>query len=159
MFMFASHLLRVHEQVLNEAGEPAQHEIKGDGAVRADDPLHRGVADVPLVPEGDVFQRGHGICRRSLASPPSFSQDGVLLVGHGGGALLARRKRLLGLEDLGSLEVADLRGELVEGGADDGKGREVLGVAVPLEDLGGDRGRLQPEFAADILSTAESILA
>ena len=51
--------------------------------------------------------------------PVIFSaDDGVLLVGHGAGALLALAEALLHLVHVGALEVADLHGHLLEGGAE-----------------------------------------
>ena len=64
--------------------------------------------------------------------------DGVALVGHGAGALLAGAERLLDLGDLGVLEVADLGREALDGAAGDGDGRQERGVAVALHDLGAD---------------------
>ena len=83
--------------------------------------------------------------RRARPGDP-LAADGVLLVGHRRGALLALGERLFELEDLGPLEVADLDGELLDRGGEEGQGREDLGVAVALEDLGRDLGRPEPEL-------------
>ncbi len=99
-------------------------------------------------------------CQRTMFSSPTsgvgpdeagqardpLGADRILLVGHGRGPLLALGERLLELEDLGPLEVADLDGELFDGGGEKGQGREDLGMAVPLQDLGRDLGRLELEL-------------
>ena len=72
--------------------------------------------------------------------------DGVALVGHGAGALLFFGEELFGFADLGALEVADLGGDLVERAGEDGEGGDVGGVAVALDDLGGDRDGFETEF-------------
>ena len=58
-------------------------------------------------------------------------------------------EELLGLADFGALEVADFGGDLVERGAEDGERGDVGGVAVALDDLGGDGDGLEAEFFAD----------
>ena len=74
---------------------------------------------------------------------------GLRLWGMARGALLLFGEELLGLADLGALEVADLGGDLVERGAEDGEGGDVGGVAVALDDLGGDGDGFETEFVAD----------
>ena len=52
----------------DDAREAAQHVIEGDEAVAQDDPLDRGMLNVPLVPERDVLEGGVGNWRER-ASP------------------------------------------------------------------------------------------
>ncbi len=47
-------------------------------------------------------------------------------------------EELFGLADFGALEMADLGGDFVQRGGEDGEGGDVGGVAVALDDLGGD---------------------
>ncbi len=121
-----------------------------DGGVGEDDALGGGVGDVALMPEGDVFEGDLGVAAHDAGEAADvLAGDGVALVGHGAGALLAGGEELLGLADLGALQVADLEGDLVEGGGEDGEGGDVGGVAVALQDLGGDEGGFQAEFGED----------
>src|SRR5206468_6418446 len=97
-------------------------------------------------PEGDVLEPGLEV------GPQHPGQAGqllglhrVALVGHGRAALLALAERLLRLPHLRALEVADLDGDGLDGGADDGAGPEVLGVPVARHDLGrGHRDEAEP---------------
>src|SRR6185437_1301975 len=121
-----------------------------NGGVGEDDALDGGMRDVALVPEGYVFK-----CRLRVAAEDAreaadlLAGDGVLLVRHGRGALLLIAEVLLGLADLGALEVADFDGDLVEGAADDRERGDVGRVAVALDDLGGDGVGAQAEAGAD----------
>ena len=126
------HVLRVDLEVFEEPGEPGQHEIQEHGGIRGDDPLHRGVADVPLVPEGHVFQGRQGVAPEHPGQAAEvFRQDRVALVGHGRRPLLARGEPLLRLPHLGALEVADLQGHFFHAGADQGQGEEDIPHAGP----------------------------
>src|SRR6185503_6914075 len=104
------------------------------------------VRDVALVPEGDVFDRRQGVAAQQAGEPGDlFRSDRVALVRHRRRALLAFAERLLDLADLGFLQTADLDRELLERGAGDGERGEQLRVAIALDDLGRDLGRLQAE--------------
>lgn len=50
-------------------GKPDQHVIREDRAVRSDNPLYRGVADVSFVPEGDILHGGEGVTNGHARSP------------------------------------------------------------------------------------------
>ena len=75
--------------------------------------------------------------------------DGVALVGHGRGALLAGREALLDLAHLGALQVAQLDGDQLDRRPDRRAGPQVLGVAVAGDDLRGRHGR-QAERGAHV---------
>ena len=52
--------------------------------VREGDALHRGVRDVPLVPQGDVLQSGRGVATQETGEAGDvLGGDRVALVGHG----------------------------------------------------------------------------
>ena len=128
--------------MLDEGGGFGEEVVGEGGGVGEDDALGGGVGDVALVPEGYVFEGGLGVGADDAGEAGDLlGGDGVALVGHGGGALLLLGEELLGLADLGALEVADFGGDFVERGAEDGEGGDVGGVAVALHDLGGDVGR------------------
>ena len=102
------------------------------------------------MPEGDVFEGGLGVGADDAGEAGDLlAGDGIALVRHGGGALLLFGEELFGFADLGALEVADLGGDLVERGGEDGEGGDVGGVAVALEDLRGDGDGLEAELGAD----------
>ena len=98
------------------------------------------MGNVALVPERDVFQRGHGVAADHAGEAAEFfAGDGVALVRHGGAAFLSGGKILLHLEHLGALEVAKLRGPAVDGRRDEREHGLELRVAVALDDLRGKR--------------------
>ena len=79
--------------------------------------------------------------------------DGVALVRHGGGALLARGERLLRFPHLRALEVANFERDLLHRGRDDRERRKELRVAVALDHLGRDRRGLQARAVAQTRSS------
>ena len=103
------------------------------------------------MPEGDVLQGGCRVAAEEAGeAADALALLWVALVGHGGGACLSLPERLFRLKHLGALEVADLGGELLEAGGDEGQRRYVLGVAVTVNDLRGDGLRQKAEAAADV---------
>ncbi len=108
------------------------------------------MGDVALVPEGDVLEGGLGVgADDACEAGDLLAGDGVALVRHGGGAFLLLTEELLGLADLGALEMTNLSGDLVERGAEDGERGDVGGVAVALDDLRGDGDGGEAERGAD----------
>ena len=117
----------------------AHEEVVGEqGRVGEDDPLHAGVGDVALVPQGHVLQARPQVAPEHPGQAgQALAGDGVALVGHGRAALLPGPEGFGRLAHLGALEVADLGGHHLDGGAHRGAGPQVLGVAVAGHDLGG----------------------
>jgi hypothetical protein len=110
------------------------------------------VRDVALVPQGHVLEGCLGVAAdHASQTGDTLGDHRVPLVGHRGRALLPFRERLLDLADLGSREVADLRGDLVEGGRRDGESGHVLRVAVALDHLGRRLDAAQTQTRADEL--------
>ncbi len=110
------------------------------------------MADIPLVPEGNVL---HG-CQAIRPDQPRQSGeilrgDGIAFVRHGGGSLLSFGEKFFGFKDLGPLEVPQLHREFFHGRGDDGQSGEKFGMVVPLDDLRGDGSRLEPQPLADRL--------
>jgi hypothetical protein len=102
----------------------ARAKVQPDGGVGADVALDRGVADVALVPQSHVFQRGNN--RRAHEAGKAgqvFGQHGVALVGHGGRALLPRMEEFLRFAHFGALEVADFRCQPLNAAGDNGQAR------------------------------------
>jgi hypothetical protein len=77
-------------------------------------------------------------------------QDRVALVGHGRRALLPLGEELLGLQHLGPLHVADLDGDVLDGGRDHAQRGEEHRVPVARDDLRRDRLGAQAQFLADM---------
>ena len=147
----ARHGFWIDHQAIDEIGQSAKGEIEMHGGVRRDGSLHRRVADVPLVPEGDVLQgRDHCGADQARQAGEVLGEDGIALVGHGGGALLARLEGLFDLANLGALQVADLHRQALDGRRDHGQGGEIGGVPVAGNDLAGDRLDAQPELFGDV---------
>ena len=148
-----AHPLLAHDEALDEPGEPIEHVVDGEERVGQDDPLGRGVGDVPLVPEGDVLETDERVGPHDARDPAdALGRDRVALVRHRRRALLAAAERLLDLAHLGAREVADLGREAVERRGEQRQRREQLGVTVALQDLRRARSRLEAEpLAGDAL--------
>ncbi len=56
---------------------------------------------------------------------------------------MARREKLFGLTNFGSLKMADFKGDFIERRGKHGQGGDVGGVAIALKHLGRDQGGLQ----------------
>ncbi len=70
------------------------------------------------MPERDVLERRHGVAADDAReAADALAQFGVALVRHGAGAGLSLAEGLLNLQDLGALEVAELRRHSLEAGA------------------------------------------
>ena len=111
------HVVGVDDKFGNDAGEPGQRKIQGDGRIRANHPLDRGMADVALMPKRHVFQRRRDGGADEARQPGQvLGQHRVALVRHGRGALLAFREKLLCLKDFGALHMADFRGDVFDRG-------------------------------------------
>ena len=117
-----------------------QREIQRDRGVRSNRTFNAGMADIPLMPQGDVFQgRRHRHADKAGQTGEVLAQDRVALVRHGGTALLAGREELLGLQHFGALHVADFNGDVFDAAGDDAERCKEHGMAVAGDDLGADR--------------------
>ena len=138
-------------QPLDQPGHLHEHVVEHDRRVGQDHPLGARVADVALVPERLVLERGVGVAAQEPRQPGDpLGQDRVALVRHRARALLAGRERLLELADLGVLEVADLGREALERAAEDGDRGEQRRVPVALDDLGADRVDVEAQGGEDL---------
>ena len=127
----AEHALGEDAHLADDGGHFVEHVVDENGGIREDDALNGGMGDVALVPEGDIFIGGdHVAANEASEAADLFTGDGVALVRHGGAAALLAAEMFLGFANLGALEVADFESDLLEGGGDESKGREVVGVAV-----------------------------
>ena len=133
------------------AAELHQHVVGELQRVGEDDALHRRVRDVALVPQRDVLEPGLQVAAQHAGEAAELlGLHRVALVRHRARALLgAGAERLLDLADLGALEVADLGGERLDGGAHRRARVEQLGVAVAGDHLRG-RHRREPERLAHV---------
>ena len=143
------HVLRINVESVHQARQQAEHVVEQRAGVGKDDALDAAVADVALVPEGDVFQRGEGVAAKHAGEAgEAFPGDGVALVRHGAAAFLALGKRFLGLQHLGALQVAELNRPTFDARADEGQRGLKFGMDVALDDLGGNRRGSQAELLA-----------
>ena len=107
-------MLRVDLEIFKQPGNPGQHEIQEHGGIRRDDPLHRGVADVPLVPSRATFSRAaRALPRSTRARPQRFSDRIGFRLWAWPTTLLASGEHLLRLPRLGALQVTDLQGHFL----------------------------------------------
>ena len=144
-----SHSLRPHDHPRHDPGEAVEHVVEREKRVRKDDPLRRGMRDVPLVPEGNVLEADQG---RGADDPrqaaDALGHDRVALVRHRRRPLLPGAERLCNLVHLCPRQVADLEREALQRGGEERECRQQLGMAVPLDDLRRHRLRLEPEALA-----------
>ena len=154
------HALAVDHQLVDDGGDAVEREVEGHRGVGRDVALGRGVRDVALVPQRDIFQgRDDGAAYHAGEARQVLGQHRIALVRHGGAALLPLGEELLGFPHLGALQVADLGGEVLDGGGDDGQRREERGMAIARDHLRGDRLDARPSFLATCSSTRGSTLA
>src|SRR5262249_50698462 len=126
--------------------EAAQHVIERDEAVGQNHALHRRMRDVAFVPERNVFESRRGVGSKEPGETANLlTSNGIALVRHRGGSLLALAKRLLYLTNLGFLEASHLQRKLLQGRARDRNGRQELRVPVALDHLRGNRRRLHAQ--------------
>src|SRR5208282_1875516 len=145
----AFHVLRIDRQAVHQAREQAEHVVEQRAGVGKDDALDAAVADVALVPEGDVFEGGDGVAAQYAGEAgESFPSDGIALVRHGAAAFLAFGEWFLGFQHLGALKVAEFDGPTLDARADEGKRGLKFGMDVALDDLGGNRRGTQAELFA-----------
>src|SRR5919205_2008142 len=146
-----AHAVGVHHEPPDDAQREVLHVVEQDRRVGQDHPLGARVRDVALVPQGDVLDAGLRVAAQDAgqAADP-LADDRVALVGHRARALLLPGpERLLGLADLGALEVADLRGQALEAGPGQRDGLQQRGMAVAGDDLGGHRLAREAEAGED----------
>src|ERR1043166_3921866 len=150
-FEIGLHALGIDQQLVDDGGGAHQREVERDGGIGSDIALDRGMRDVALVPERHVFQRRHDIGAHHAGEPGEvLAQDRIALVRHGGGALLAFREILLGLQHFAALQMADLGGQPLERARGDGEGREIGGVAVARNHLRRDGLGLEAQLGGDM---------
>ena len=136
----------------DDAGEQIENVVDRQRRVRQDHPLRRRVADVPLVPQGDVIERCDGVpAHQSRQTANTLAEFRIALVGH-------RRRTcahvalatewLFDLPNLGALQRSDFGRKFIQGRRNERKGLDELGVTVALDDLVRDRRRRQAKFPA-----------
>ena len=126
--------------------------VKRDETISLGDTLGRGVRNIALVPQGDVVEGDLGVGLHDARQTADLLHgDRVTLVRHGGAALLTLAERLLGLERIGLLQIANLGSDALAGGRRGGKDAGEVGVMVAANDLRGQRVVNQTQVLADIL--------
>src|SRR4051812_10390324 len=89
------HVGGVDPGLVDQGRQTIEREVEGDGGIRPDHALGRGVRDIALVPEHDVLQRRRHIgAHHAREAGEILRQHRVALVRHGGRALLALREEL-----------------------------------------------------------------
>jgi adenylosuccinate lyase len=147
----AAHALGVDHEAAHDLRHAPQHVVEGEEAVGDDHALDGRMRDVALVPERDVLVRGHAVgADQPRQADDLFAADRIALVRHRRRALLPLGKRLLDLADFGLLQTADFERGFLERRSADGERRQQFGVAIALNDLRGDRRRLQAKRATHV---------
>jgi hypothetical protein len=108
--------IAINYELVDHAGQAREREVKRDGGVRPDHALDRGVRNVALVPQRDVFHGGNDIGAHDASKPGEiFRQHRIALVRHGRRTLLALGEEFLRLQHFRALQVADLDGQPLDG--------------------------------------------
>src|SRR4051794_9481493 len=136
-----AHAIGVDDEAADDPQREVLHVVEQDRRVGQDHALGARVRDVPLVPERDVLDaRLRVAAQHAREAADALAHDRVALVRHRARALLLpRAERLLGLADLGALEMADLGREALEAGARQGDRLQQRRVTVARDDLRRDR--------------------
>jgi hypothetical protein len=140
-----AHPVGADDEALDERGHPDEHVVEEDRGVRQDDPLGRRVADVALVPQRLVLERGVAYPRRRRARPAIRSDRIGLRLwgiaespsGRSGTAPVPRRSRCAG--------GCGPRSRIARASPRDGDRREERGVPVALDDLRAHRVDVQAQ--------------
>ena len=144
------HVRRIDDDAVHQAREQAEHVIEQRAAIGEDDALDAAVADVALVPEGDVFQRRHRVAtQHAREAGEAFPGDGIAFVRHGAAALLSFGERLFGFEHFGALQMTELHRPAFDARADERQRELKFRVDVALHDLRGDGRGTDAQFLAD----------
>src|SRR4051795_9601143 len=136
-----AHAIGVDDEAADDPQREVLHVVEQDRRVGQDHALGARVRDVALVPERDVLDaRLRVAAQHARQAADALAHDRVALVRHRARALLLpRAERLLGLADLGALELADLGREALEPGAGESDRLQQRRVAVARDDLGRHR--------------------
>ena len=146
------HAVFVNHEVGEQAAQPVQGVVGQNGGIGHNDALHRGVADIALMPEGLILKSGQGIGTHNAGEAAEvLGGNGVFLVGHGRGALLALGEAFLHFKHLGALQMPELDAQALNAAGHDGDGGEEMGVAVALHNLGGVRIDFEAENVQGLL--------
>lgn len=146
------HASRIQLQAVNNANETLEHVVECDKAIGLGDALGRGVRNVALMPQGDIVESDLGIGLHDARQATDLLHgDRVALVRHGGAALLTLAERLLGLERIGLLQIANLGSDALAGGRRGGEDAGEVGMMVAGDDLRGQRVVDQTQALADVL--------
>ena len=145
------HVLRIHDQLVDDAGEAVEREIERDGRIRPDHALDRGMRDVAFVPERHILHRGQRIgAHHAGQAGDIFRQHRIALVRHRRRALLALREEFFRFQHLGALQMADFGREPLDRGGDHAQRREIHRVPVARDHLGRDRLDREPHGLGDM---------
>ena len=111
------------------------------------------MADVALVPERDVLQRGDGIAANDpRETAQAFAGDRVALVRHRRTAFLPVAEKFFHFENFGPLQMTELGRPAIDARGDQRERGQKFRVPVALDDLGRKRRRFQAELLADTLA-------
>lgn len=146
------HVIGVDSQISDKACQKNQHVIEQGAGIGKDNAFCATVADITLMPEGDILHGGLGIApKNTRKAAKALAGDRVAFVRHGRASLLAFGESLLNFQDLGALEVTELGRPAIDGATDQGDRCHEFGVTVTLNDLRGDIRRLKAKLFADEL--------
>ena len=131
-----AHSFGIHHQPFQEIRQTHEHVVNQNRAVGNNNAFHRGMADVPFMPERDVFHRRQTVgSNDSCKATEVFGPHRISFVRHGRGPFLPWAEMFFGFQDFGSLEVTKFDGYFFNAGGHQGQGAQKCRVAVPLDDL------------------------
>src|SRR5579875_973250 len=104
-----THPLGIDRQLIHQLGKAGECEVQSKRSIGRKYPLHGGVADVPFVPKGNVFERWDDGSADNASEPCKvFAEHRVALVRHRARTLLAGMKELFYLAHFAPAQVPDL---------------------------------------------------
>ena len=145
------HTLWVDKQLVDDTGQAAQREIKGDGRIRSDIAFDAGMADISFMPQRDIFERWRNItANHARKTRQVFGEHRVALMRHGRAALLTGREIFFRLQHLSALQMAHLCRKAFNGLCDDTKRRKIHRMTVARDDLRRDGLHRKAKLGCDM---------
>ena len=109
------HMIGIDQQLVQHFRGQRKHVVQKNAAVRNDNSLNRRVRNVPLMPQCNILHCSKGVAaQHTCKAGDALTGNGVALVRHCRGTLLALGEILFRLKHFGLLQMANLRGELFE---------------------------------------------
>src|SRR5581483_7036956 len=105
--------------------------------------------NIPLMPQGDVFECGLRICpHHARETADLLTGDGIPLMRHRRRTFLFFAEELLSLANLGALQMTNFSRDLIEAAGNHRESRQILSMAITLNYLRRNRRGFQSQPGA-----------